>query len=527
MMTTSINILAQRSSGVLLPVFSLPAPCGIGDLGHGAYHFINFLKRAGQSCWQILPLGPTSADLGHSPYMSASALAGNPLLISPELLVEQGLLQSHQLAYPDFSDYTIDYRRVQDHKHYLLSLAWDAFQGPAHAGLLDDFMVAQPWVQDFGLFMALKDWHNQAAWFQWPKPLRLREKDALAAAHKELQAEVRRYCFQQYLFFEQWGRLKGYSQERGIRLVGDLPIYVALDSVDVWVNQEIFALDAETGEATHIAGVPPDYFSETGQRWGNPLYNWSSADVKVRSRLYDWWELRLRQNFQLTDILRLDHFRGFESYWSIPAQEETAINGEWLPGPGLAFFREMEQRLGEMALIAEDLGVITPEVEALRDVLGLPGMKILLFAFDYLTDNSYLPYNCPANSVIYTGTHDNETAVGWFLNPDVEWAFKKQAKRFANKTDADPASFHTDLIYLAMAAQSNLAIFPMQDLLGFGNDCRMNTPGRGEGNWLWRCAPQYINDGLADWLHELTRFFGRLPSPPLQTESIDDEHPYS
>ena len=527
-MTTSINILAQRSSGVLLPVFSLPAPCGIGDLGPGACRFIDFLESAGQSYWQILPLGPTSADLGHSPYMSPSALAGNPLLISPELLVEDRLLQAHQLAYPEFSDYTIDYRRVRDHKHYLLSLAWDAFQGPGHAGLLDDFMAAQPWVQDFGLFMALKDWHNQAAWFQWPKPLRLREKEALAAARQELKAEVRRYCFQQYLFFEQWGRLKEYAQKHGIRLIGDLPIYVALDSVDVWVNQEIFALDATTGEATHIAGVPPDYFSATGQRWGNPLYNWNSSDMEVRSRLYSWWELRLRHNFSLTDILRLDHFRGFESYWSIPAREETAINGEWLPGPGLAFFREMEQRLGKMALIAEDLGVITPEVEALRDALGLPGMKILLFAFDYFTTNSYLPYNCPANSVIYTGTHDNETAVGWFLNPEVEWAFKEQAKRFANKNDCDPASFHTDLIYLAMAAQSRLAIFPMQDLLGFGNDCRMNTPGQGENNWLWRCAPHYINDGLAGWLRELTRFFGRLPVPPQQPEeATGDEHPHS
>lgn len=527
MMTTSINILAQRSSGVLLPVFSLPAPCGIGDLGHDAYHFVDFLEAAGQSYWQILPLGPTSADLGHSPYMSASALAGNPLLISPELLVEQGLLQAHQLAYPDFSDHTIDYRQVEDHKQYLLSLAWSTFQGPAHAGLLDDFMAAKPWVQEFGLFMALKDWHNQAAWFQWPKPLRLREKDALAAAHTELKAEVRRYCFQQYLFFEQWDRLKNYAHKRGIRLIGDLPIYVALDSVDVWMNQEIFVLDADTGEATHIAGVPPDYFSATGQRWGNPLYNWNSADMEVRSHLYNWWELRLRHNFSLTDILRLDHFRGFESYWSIPAREETAINGEWLPGPGLAFFQEMERRLGEMALIAEDLGVITPEVEALRDALDLPGMKILLFAFDYFTTNSYLPYNCPANSVIYTGTHDNETAVGWFLNPEVEWAFKEQAKRFANRDDRDPASFHTDLIYLAMAAQSRLAIFPMQDLLGFGNDCRMNTPGQGEGNWLWRCAPHYINDGLAGWLRELTRFFGRLPSPPKTPEAADDEYPHS
>lgn len=527
-MTTSINILAQRSSGVLLPVFSLPAPCGIGDLGPGAYRFIDFLERAGQSCWQILPLGPTSADLGHSPYMSASALAGNPLLISPELLVEEGLLRPEQLSCPDFSVYTIDYRRVQDHKEYLFSLAWEAFQKSTHAASLEAFIAAQPWVEEYGLFLALKERYRQAAWFQWPEALRLHNKKNLQAARRKLRAEIRRHCFLQYLFFNQWQRLKDYAREHGIALIGDLPVYVAMDSVDVWSNQAIFVLDSQTGMATHVAGVPPDYFSATGQRWGNPLYAWNSEDSLVRASLYNWWEARLRQNFLLTDILRLDHFRGFESYWSIPAGEETAVNGKWLPGPGLAFFREMEQRLGKMALIAEDLGIITPEVEALRDTLGLPGMKILLFAFDCLPDNSYLPCNCPANSVIYTGTHDNETAVGWFLNPDVEWAFKEQAKRFANKNDGDPSSFHTDLIYLAMAAPSRLAIFPMQDLLGFGNDCRMNTPGQSEGNWIWRCPPHCINDDLAGWLRELTRFFGRIPCPPQQrVGGTDGEHSHS
>ncbi|MGI6637593.1 MAG: 4-alpha-glucanotransferase [Desulfobulbus sp.] len=528
-MTTSINILQKRSSGVLLPVFSLPAPCGIGDLGPGAYTFIDFLAKAGQSCWQILPLGPTSGDLGHSPYMSASALAGNPLLISPELLVEGGLLQAHQLAYPDFSAYNIDYHRVEAHKKYLLELAWEAFQGPANVGRLDDFIAAHPWAQDYGLFLALKDWYDQAAWFEWPKPIRKRDAKALLAAQKDLHSAIRKHCFKQYLFFEQWQRLRLYAQEKGVQLIGDLPIYVAMDSVDVWMNQEIFALDPDSCEATHIAGVPPDYFSETGQRWGNPLYRWNSDTAAVRAQLYDWWEQRLRQNFFLVDVLRLDHFRGFESYWSVPAEEETAMVGEWLPGPGLPFFTEMNRRLGQMPLIAEDLGIITPEVEALRQALGLPGMKILLFAFDYFTDNSYLPYNCPPNSVIYTGTHDNETAVGWFLNPAVDPAFKQQAKRFANKNDDNPGSFHTDLIYLAMSASSNLAIFPMQDLLGFGNDCRMNTPGQSKGNWLWRVAPHYINDDLAAWLRELTRFFGRLPAqtPQRKQQAHNDAHPYS
>ncbi len=518
-MPTSINILAERSSGVLLPVFSLPAPCGIGDMGPWAYRFIDFLENAGQSCWQLLPLGPTSADLGHSPYMSASALAGNPLLISPELLVAEGLLQPHQLAYPGFSDYSIDYRRVEEHKRYLFALAWEGFQGSVHAARLDAFIAEQPWVQEYGLFLALKQHYKQAAWYQWPQPLRMREAAALQAARQDLRAEIRRHCFLQYLFFMQWQQLKRYAREHGIALIGDLPIYVAMDSVDVWSNQAIFVLDAKTGQATCVAGVPPDYFSETGQRWGNPLYAWNSEVPEVRASLCDWWEKRLRQNFLLTDILRIDHFRGFVSYWSIPAREKTAIRGQWLPGPGLAFFQEMERRLGPMPLIAEDLGIITPEVEALRESLGLPGMKILLFAFDGFPDNSHLPYNCPAESVIYTGTHDNETAVGWFLNPDVDWAFKQQAKRFAGKSDTHPGSFHTDLIALAMAAPSRLAVFPMQDLLGFGNDCRMNTPGQSEGNWMWRCPPHCINADLAGWLREETRFFGRLLPVPDQRES--------
>ena len=520
-MLTSVNILAQRSSGVLLPVFSLPSPCGIGDLGPDAYRFVDFLKSAGQSFWQILPPGPTSEGAGHSPYMSDSALAGNPLLISPELLLEDGLVQQHQLAGSDFSPYTVEYRKVAEYKEGLFTLAWEAFQKSNRAGRLDDFLCANPWAAEYGLFLALKEAQQQKPWFQWSANLRTRKKADLDKARRQLEAEIRKHCFRQYLFFDQWQRLRKYAISHGVRLIGDLPIYVAWDSAEVWAHQEIFELDAK-GQPTRVAGVPPDYFSETGQRWGNPLYRWNSSR-KVQAQLHDWWAARLRQNLLLTDVLRLDHFRGFEAYWAVPAEEETAIKGEWLPGPGLSFFREMEKRVGELPLIAEDLGVITPEVNALRDALGLPGMKILLFAFDGNPQNAYLPYNCPQNSVMYTGTHDNETAVGWLLNPEVSAASKQQARRFARSHDDGAGSFHTDLIYLAMSAPSNLAIFPMQDLLGFGNDCRMNTPGLTRNNWIWRLPPGCASEGLAAWVRELTALFGRLPAAP-QHVKISDEH---
>ena len=523
-MATQVNIFSQRSSGVLLPVFSLPGACGIGDLGPAAYRFVDFLQRAGQSFWQILPLGPVSAGTGHSPYTSVSALAGNPLLISPELLMADGLLEAHQLACPDFSAFTVDYERVVQHKRHLFALAWAAFQSPAHAGQLEDFMAANPWVLDYGLFLALKESQGGAAWYQWPEELRRRKQAPLDRARRQLDTAIRRHCFLQYLFFRQWQRLRSHAAEQGVRLIGDMPIYVALDSADVWAHQELFELDA-SGLPTHVAGVPPDYFSKTGQRWGNPLYRWNAAEKTVQSRLYDWWEQRLRQNFLFADVLRLDHFRGFEAYWAVPAGEKTAVKGSWLPGPGLPFFLEMAKRLGHLPCIAEDLGVITPEVEALRDALGLPGMKILLFAFDMNPDNPYLPYNCPAESVIYTGTHDNETAVGWYMNPEVPESSRQEARRLARAHSDHPGDFHLDLIYLAMSAPSRLAIFPMQDLLGFGNDCRMNRPGQAEGNWLWRCPAERIDEGLAEWLRDLTGLFGRLPAAPKSEKA--DERPHT
>ena len=510
---TSVNILQQRSSGILLPIFSLPGSFGIGDIGKPAREFIDFLKISGQSCWQILPLGPTSRIFGDSPYMSFSAFAGSPLVISLDLLAEHGLITKEENTPPYFSEYVVDYNRVANYKNSIIELAWKRFQTIAENRIaFDNFIFKQPWVTDHGLFLALKERYMGQPWYQWPLPLRQRQAIALKQAASELSKEIEFFIFEQYLFFDQWQRLRSYAHEQGIKIIGDLPIYVALDGVDVWANQPLFQLDLELCTATHVAGVPPDYFSATGQRWGNPLYRWDNSNPHEKDRLWHWWEQRLRCNFTLVDTLRIDHFRGFESYWAVPAQEETALNGQWQAGPGQTFFEEMERRLGGMSIIAEDLGVITPEVEELRLNLRYPGMKILLFAFDGTVDNSYLPYNIDKNSVIYTGTHDNDTAVGWYLSPEVSPKNKQQAKRFANRNDDNAGTFHQDLIYLALSSPSNLAILPMQDILGFGNDCRMNTPGTTANNWQWRCASRFINDEIAAWLYDLTCLFGRIPS---------------
>lgn len=525
---TSVNTLQQRSSGILLPVFSLPGTAGIGDLGQPARQFIDFLVQSGQRYWQILPLGPTSPIFGYSPYMSFSAFAGSPLLISLDLLVEQGLLEQGELSPPQFSQYSVAYEAVAPYKSRLLALAWGRFQTQAaNQDRLRAFAQAQPWVLDYSLFLALKEKYADLPWYQWPLPLRQRQVTALEQATAELRHRIDYYLFEQYLFFNQWQGLRTYARGVGVDLIGDLPIYVALDSVDVWANQQIFQLEAERCQPAYVAGVPPDYFSVDGQRWGNPLYCWKSDSPRVKERLWDWWEQRLRLNFTLVDTLRIDHFRGFESYWAIPAAELTAVNGTWQPGPGAEFFEEMDRRLGGMRIIAEDLGLITPAVEALRQDLGYPGMKILLFAFDGTVDNSYLPYNIEKNSVVYTGTHDNDTAVGWYLSPTVDPAYKQRAKRFAHRDDDHAGSFHQDLIYLALSSPANLVILPMQDVLGFGNDCRLNTPGTTTNNWQWRCDQRFITGEVAAWLGEQSLLFGRMPpvgpEPEAQPEPEADK----
>jgi len=509
-----INSFPGRSSGILLPVISLPGPHGIGDLGSTAFSFIDFLSRAGQKYWQILPVGPTRPAFGNSPYMSFSALGGDPLLISPELLIKENLLHQSELPVSDFSEYIIDYDKIRPLKNRLLHLAWKRFSAKGDYQELENFKKDNPWVKDHALFLALKNRYEQRPWYRWPQKIRLRDRTALKQASTELAGEIDQGIFTQYLFFRQWDRLHSYAQRQYIHIIGDLPIYVALDSVDVWANQEIFELNEKSGRPKAVAGVPPDYFSATGQLWGNPLYRWNSRSAPVKKHLYDWWQQRLHSIYTMVDMIRIDHFRGFEAYWSVPAGEKTAIHGSWEKGPGLEFFREMERRLGRMSVIAEDLGVITPAVEKLRDALGYPGMKILLFAFDGTPDNSYLPQNYINNCVVYTGTHDNDTAVGWYLRPDTGPEVRRQAKRQANQFNDDASTFHQDLIYLAHSSIAGISIIPMQDLLGFGNDCRMNTPSTRDNNWQWRCAERFITDELADWFGDVTTFFGRLNTIP-------------
>lgn len=503
------QVISARASGILLHVSSLPSPHGIGDIKH-AFDFIDFLVDCGQSYWQILPLGPTSPVFGNSPYMSFSAFAGNPLFISPELMHADGLLDREDLAAPGFSDYFVEFERVTGWKETLLARAWQEFRLRAEQADFERFCADTPWLRNYSLFMALREKFGLAPWSEWPAEYRSAARQALLVASVELAERIGYFCFEQYLFQRQWQQLREYARSKGIKIIGDLPIYVGADSVDVWANQRIFELHEKTRRPLHIAGVPPDYFSRTGQRWGNPLYRWGTRKGVVKKQLFDWWHDRLAAAFSLVDVIRIDHFRGFESYWSIPGGEETAEKGAWKKGPGLSFFQEMHHRLGPLPIIAEDLGIITPEVEDLRDRMGYPGMKILQFAFDEEEDNPYLPFNFEKNCVVYTGTHDNDTTVGWYLNEKVSPAAKAAMKRAVNKGNLEMPAVHRELIYLALSSVAMLSIIPMQDILGFGNDCRMNKPGTTSGNWVWRCAPWYFSRDVSVWLHDETRFFNRL-----------------
>ncbi|PIE59964.1 MAG: 4-alpha-glucanotransferase [Desulfobulbus propionicus] len=503
-----IKLLAQRSSGILLPIFSLPGRHGIGDIGESAELFINFLAESAQQWWQILPCGPTDGAFAFSPYMSFSAFAGNPLLISLDKLARQGLLSRKAINYQCGSEYSVDYPAVAAKKLPLLYTAWQEFQSSAADGILEEFSEQQPWVKNYSLFCALKKKYA-LPWTSWPDAVKKRSRAALKKEREELAADISCLLFEQFIFYSQWQELRACAEKKNIRLIGDVPIYVAADSADVWSNQNIYKLNKKTSLPAHVAGVPPDYFSKSGQLWGNPLYKWNTTCKETKSALWLWWEKRLRHNFSLANAVRIDHFRGFESCWSVPATEKTAVNGKWVKGPGASFFEEMHKRLGNMEIIAEDLGIITPEVERLRDSIGAPGMKILLFAFDGSADNSYLPHNHVKNCVVYTGTHDNDTAVGWYLNPAIPAEEKKRAKRYANQNNKEAGIFHRDLLHLAYSSVADLVIIPMQDVLGFGNDCRINTPGTVADNWQWRCARRFISAELASWLKDEAVFFNR------------------
>jgi 4-alpha-glucanotransferase len=507
-----------RSSGILLHPTSLPGPWGIGDLGPAAYQFVDFLAAAGQSLWQILPLGPTG--YGDSPYQCFSAVAGNPLLVSLDVLVSHGLLAHDELraALPPhgFSPDSVDYGAVLAFKLPLLQQAFarlKAGAAPQLAAAFRGFRAANvAWLDDYALFMALKDAHGGAAWHSWEPALRSREPAALEAAREAHAESVECHQFLQFLFFDQWAPLKAHANARGITIIGDAPIFVAYDSADVWANPELFFLDAE-GNPTVVAGVPPDYFSATGQRWGNPLYRWE----RMAEDGYAWWVARLRAAFAQVDILRLDHFRGFAAYWEVPAAEPTAMNGRWVRGPGPALFTQLERALGGLPIIAEDLGLITPDVDALRAQFDFPGMLVLQFAFDGDPGNLYLPHAHARNAVVYTGTHDNDTTVGWFS--ELSEPQRDVVRAYLGRDGGDIA---WDLIRAALMSVADLAVVPFQDLLRLGTDARMNTPGLLGQNWAWRFRAEAMNGQVAGTMRHLTTLYDRMPAAHKQPKGAPD-----
>ena len=502
-----------RSSGVLLHITSLPSPFGIGDLGPSAYRFADVLAEADQQVWQVLPLVPVGK--GHSPYASPSTFAGNPLLISPEVLLENGLLQPEDLAdRPVFSEEHVDFEQVILYKTTLLRRAFERFETEStqtDQNALTQFHKANAdWLDDYALFTALKSAYAEVAWTDWPQPLAQREAQALAQARQKEARSIRFHIFTQFCFHRQWEALHAYCRKRNIRILGDLPIYVAHDSADVWANPDLFLLDA-TGHPTVVAGVPPDYFSATGQRWGNPIYRWEV----MQKRDFAWWTQRLDRALSRCDLLRLDHFRGFAAYWEVPAGEETAINGRWVDAPGRALFEQVEKNVGRLPLLAENLGIITDEVTALMHQLGFPGMAVLQFAFETDADMAFLPHNFTRDLVAYTGTHDNDTLVGWWTQAastrDVEAEVRERtyARAYLNLNPTDDHEIHWRCIRLLMGSVARLVVTPLQDVLGLGSDARMNTPGTESGNWTWRVRPDQLTAEHIYRLQALTRIYGR------------------
>jgi 4-alpha-glucanotransferase len=475
--------ILQRRSGILLHPTSLPSNYGIGDLGPELYAFIDYLHKYGQSLWQILPLGPTG--YGNSPYQCFSAFAGNSVLLSPDLLMEIDLLTKKDVIPPRSNNSNrVDYASVIAYKHKIVEVAFRRYTQNSPLSLeaeLKDFLITHGyWLNDYALFMSLKKANDMKPWNEWEVPFKKREPSTIEKWRDAHVSEIELFKFSQFLFFKQWEKVRKYANQKHVKIIGDLPIFVAYDSVDVWSNPEFYYLTPER-ELVFVAGVPPDYFSTTGQRWGNPLYRWE--DMKKNN--YEWWVKRIKHNLEQVDILRIDHFRGFESYWQIDAKEETAIKGKWVPGPGLVFFQELYKQLGPLPIIAEDLGVITPEVEELLQGTGLPGMNVLQFAFgddeEEYTENKYLPDNIVKNSIVYTGTHDNQTTLAWFddLSDDLREIVLEYTETFAKDIVGD-------LIKLAWDSVANMAIIPLQDLLRLGPEARMNIPGTTGNNWEWR-----------------------------------------
>ncbi|NMB79887.1 MAG: 4-alpha-glucanotransferase [Methanomicrobiales archaeon] len=495
-----------RGSGLLLHITSLPSRYGIGDLGPAAFRFCDLLSSARQKYWQILPLNPTSGGHDHSPYKSTSASACNTLLISPEELMKAGLLDAAAIEHaPDFPAASVDFGGVERYKGELFSAAFENFRAGRgdHAGYGRFCRENGGWLSDFALFTALHRQYGDRPWNLWPADIRCRQPDALAAAQKDLAWQVEREQFLQFVFHGQWQALHAYCRDRNIRIIGDIPIYVDYDSADVWTHPELFCLDA-SGRPVVVAGVPPDYFSTTGQLWGNPLYRWEAHEKEG----YAWWLGRLGRVLSCTDLVRIDHFRGLVAYWEVPAGSENAIGGRWVPAPADRFLTAPRARFPEMPVIAEDLGIITPDVREIMARFNLPGMRVLLFAFtDDPAGNPHAPHNIPRNVLLYPGTHDNAPARGWY--DDVSAPAERDRVRLYFGLEGGGREFARALVRHAMTSAADTAILSVQDLLGLGMEARLNTPGTEKGNWRWRLAEGQVSPDVVDYLRDLTTITGR------------------
>lgn len=497
--------MKRRGSGILLHITSLPSPYGIGDFGSEAHRFVDFLAEAKQNFWQILPLNPIDPAFNNSPYHSMSAFAYNKLLISPELMVQEGLLKREDMdPVPPFPKERVDYVEVIAHKKKLFHKALERFKKIKNNHEYEEFCSENSsWLEDFSLFVVLKGHFQGLSWNDWPSEIRDREPEAMQALRKKLHDKIEMEKFLQYIFIKQWSSLKRYSHQKGIHIIGDMPIYVDYDSVDLWTHPELFKLDSKKRPYA-VAGVPPDYFSETGQLWGNPIYSW---DV-LKKRGYDWWIQRIEHNLRIFDILRVDHFRGFVGYWEVPATANTALNGKWIEAPAVDFFNQLNKRFSYLPIIAEDLGTITPDVREVMHRFEFPGMKVLLFAFgEDNTLHPYLPHTYEKNYVVYTGTHDNNTVRGWFER-EAKPEDKRRLFRYLGRK-VSKREIHWEFIRLAMLSVADTVIIPMQDVLGLGEKARMNRPATSKGNWRWRLSPEQLTSSLADKLLEITEIYGR------------------
>ena len=496
----------RRRSGILLHITSLPSCYGAGDFGPWAYEFAEFLEAAGQSCWQILPITPTDPVHGNSPYHSSSAFALNPLFLSPRILEEWEWIKPWRRpggegTVPDKAQYEEAISVKQEVADAVFQEYADRSRPEGYKEFCHNHSY---WLEDYALFTVIKNEIDSNPWIQWPTELRDRDPSALAQIKEKYRASIEKICLVQFLLFRQWMALKDFCNAKGIFILGDMPIYVVHDSVDVWTHPELFNLDEGKRPLT-VAGVPPDYFSDKGQLWGNPVYRW---DVH-RETGYEWWIKRIRHNIEFFDMVRIDHFRGFVGYWEVPASETDAINGRWVQAPAWDFFACLKSELGDVPIIAEDLGVITPDVTEVRGYFGFPGMKVLLFAFgEDLPTNPYAPHNFDRECVVYTGTHDNNTVCGWFEN-EATPEERERVRRYLGR-HVSSREIHMELIRLAMMSVAKIAIFPMQDVLGLGEDARMNRPATNEGNWLWRLLPQQMDPALTGQLREITEIYGRL-----------------